>query len=129
MSEAKHTSGPWQISYKKNLTTTGSTWAIHDRDRFPSAFVPAWDDPKPGEIDGAEEAKANAHLIAAAPDLLAALEELHALVWGECPSLLNEDSGGDARLDMAIRDALAKARATTPASSPETQAPGRKEGV
>jgi hypothetical protein len=36
-------------------------------------------------------------------DLLA---ELHALVWGECPALLNEDSGGCARLDMNIRAAL-----------------------
>ena len=42
-------------------------------------------------------------------DLLAALTELHAMVWGESPSLLNEDSGGCARLDMAIRAAIAKA--------------------
>jgi hypothetical protein len=39
--------------------------------------------------------------------LLVALKELHALVWGECSSLLNEDSGGDGRLDMAIRAAIA----------------------
>lgn len=38
--------------------------------------------------------------------LRAALAELAALVRGECPSLLNEDSGGDARLDMAIDDCL-----------------------
>lgn len=31
------------------------------------------------------------------------LEELHALVWGECPSLLNEDSGGNGQLDVDIR--------------------------
>ncbi len=35
------------------------------------------------------------------------LRNLHALVRGECPSLLNEDSGGDAALDGLIRDALA----------------------
>lgn len=35
-----------------------------------------------------------------------ALKELHAIVWGECPSLLNEDSGGDARLDCEIRECL-----------------------
>lgn len=34
-----------------------------------------------------------------------ALRELHATVLGECPSLLNEDSGGNARLDAEI-DAL-----------------------
>lgn len=36
-----------------------------------------------------------------------ALEELVATVRGECPSLLNEDSGGDANLDMRIKAALA----------------------
>lgn len=35
-----------------------------------------------------------------------ALEELHAMVWGECPSLLNEDSGGCARLDIEIKTLL-----------------------
>jgi len=32
-----------------------------------------------------------------------ALTELYALVRGECPSLLNEDSGGDAQLDLRIQ--------------------------
>lgn len=36
------------------------------------------------------------------------LKELHAMVWGECPSLLNEDSGGSAHLDLRIRAALAE---------------------
>jgi hypothetical protein len=35
-----------------------------------------------------------------------ALSDLYATVKGECPSLLNEDSGGDARLDMACRESL-----------------------
>jgi len=34
------------------------------------------------------------------------LAELHALVKGECPSLLNEDSGGNGELALAIEDAL-----------------------
>lgn len=34
------------------------------------------------------------------------LRELTALVRGECPSLLNEDSGGDANLALSIDDAL-----------------------
>lgn len=42
-------------------------------------------------------------------EMLAALKELRALVRGECPSLLNEDSGGDARLDLAIEAAIANA--------------------
>jgi hypothetical protein len=39
------------------------------------------------------------------------LRELVAVVRGECPSLLNEDSGGDAKLDIEIDEALEDARA------------------
>lgn len=53
--------------------------------------------------------EANAHLIAAAPDMYEALKELYAVVKGECPSLLDEDSGGDSRLALEIESALAKA--------------------
>ena len=35
-----------------------------------------------------------------------ALSELYAQVKGECPSLLNEDSGGDAKLDLEIESLL-----------------------
>jgi hypothetical protein len=41
--------------------------------------------------------------------LRSALKELHAMVWGECPSLLNEDSGGSSRLDMECEVALHRA--------------------
>lgn len=37
------------------------------------------------------------------------LRDLHALVKGECPSLLNEDSGGDGELDLKIEAALREA--------------------
>lgn len=47
-----------------------------------------------------------AEVSASNADLRAALEELTALVRGECPSLLNEDSGGDARLALKIEAAL-----------------------
>lgn len=40
--------------------------------------------------------------------LAEALAELHAQVKGECPSLLDEDSGGDARLALAIEDACSR---------------------
>ena len=36
------------------------------------------------------------------------LDKLRALVWGEASQLLNEDSGGDARLDLEIEAALAQ---------------------
>lgn len=38
------------------------------------------------------------------------LHELHVMVWGECPQLLNEDSGGDADLDFKIVEALKQIR-------------------
>jgi hypothetical protein len=41
--------------------------------------------------------------------LVKALTELYAMVKGECPSLLNEDSGGNPRLDLEIQGALAAA--------------------
>ena len=41
---------------------------------------------------------------------LGLLAELHALVIGECPSLLNEDSGGSGELDVRIRAALQEKR-------------------
>jgi len=34
------------------------------------------------------------------------LTHLHALVWGECRSLLDDDSGGPGWLDNEIRDAI-----------------------
>jgi hypothetical protein len=48
------------------------------------------------------------------PDFRPLLEDLHALVCGECPSLLNEDSGGDSRLALAIEEALAANPAPAP---------------
>jgi len=41
-------------------------------------------------------------------DLAAALSDLYAMVNGECPSLLNEDSGGNAELDLRIAALLAE---------------------
>ena len=62
------------------------------------AFVPAWKD----NPDEASEAEANAHLIAAAPDLYAALERLVDAVSGL--------SAGVASISADARAALAKAR-------------------
>jgi hypothetical protein len=48
-----------------------------------------------------------AEALKAIPVIREALSDLAAVVRGECPSLLNEDSGGDAGLDMRIDEALA----------------------
>lgn len=55
-------------------------------------------------LDG-DETRANAKLIAAAPELYAALFDLLCLVMGECPAILENDHH-----DTIVREALAKAR-------------------
>ena len=61
-------------------------------------------------------------------DLVARLlRELVTLVRGECPALLNEDSGGDARLSLAIDDALAAL--PPPADPPHDCEAWRLEGL
>jgi hypothetical protein len=47
--------------------------------------------------------------LAAAPEMLEALKMLYALVQGECPSLLSDDSGGDVRCAIMVEAAIAKA--------------------
>lgn len=42
-------------------------------------------------------------------ELLKALKELYYTVQGECPSLLDEDSGGSAYLDIEITNAITNA--------------------
>ncbi len=74
--ETKHTPGPWTIEYKPGYATRGNSHAVINAERYPAAFVPAWNDPEPGEVFAADEAIANARLIAAAPDLLEALDEM-----------------------------------------------------
>ena len=73
---AQHTPGPWNTEGPKDWNTSGRTIIVLNPERFPTAFVPAWDAPKPGEEYAAEEARANARLVAAAPDLLEALRHL-----------------------------------------------------
>lgn len=92
---AKHTPGPWGLDTFPEYVN-GTDMVVHDKDGFPIATIKAspilnrWEEQFPemghwaeGEADGRtvrdrtqEELEANAHLIAAAPDLLAALEEV-----------------------------------------------------
>lgn len=100
---AKFTPGPWKAVSKVILGSGPVAVDLHRMLRWDvvSAYgtVAAIRDPD----------EANARLIAAAPDLLACLEELVALVKGECPSLLDETRGGSSLLDDAIATAIAKA--------------------
>jgi hypothetical protein len=73
---------------------------------YPTAFVPAWDNPGPGEIDGAEEALANARLIASAPEMLQALKALMKALPGHWDA---EDAPGGAEAWKAAEGAIAEA--------------------
>lgn len=110
---AKHTPGPWRVVESTRIYD--DTCSIEGAERR-VALVPA-DDTKEIE-DGAiveslsREAKANAALIAAAPDLLAALERAEGWVLG---SHGEHNVGGKCDCDRCetvrdVRAALAKAR-------------------
>ena len=101
----KHTPGPGCLSDE-------SPMIIEDKHKVIVGSASTY--PHSGYFPSENEAKANARLSAAAPELLEALEMLYAVVQGECPSLLDEDSGGDSRLDIAIAAAIAKAKGEQP---------------
>jgi hypothetical protein len=102
MSEA-HTPGPWSF-YLNESRTAYYIHNKHGRLLLKTSWHPCSD-----AFPTQEQSLRNVQIACAAPELLAALKELRAIVKGECPSLLNEDSGGSARLDMQIDEAIAKA--------------------
>lgn len=107
----KHTPGPWNINaLSRKMTITGNVHQVTDDKRFPTAFVPAWDAPAKGEIDGTEEALANARLIAAAPELLEAAKAALA-----SSSLSESEPGGINILavEAMLRASIAKATGDT----------------
>ena len=97
MEKPRHTPGPWEAT-----TTPAGKGKVVDRIGASICNTTA----------GAYKTQtANARLIAAAPDLLEALEELHDRVAGECGcSLYRDESDADFNLDQRIRAAIAKAK-------------------
>ena len=63
------TTGSWHVNGPKKMEIVGRMHRVLNPEDYPAAFVPAWDQPKPGQVDGTDEAIANARLIAAAPDM------------------------------------------------------------
>jgi hypothetical protein len=93
-----HTPGPWH-----NGNVLGNWWKIYDEN---GCFIASANDPSPApnhKADGFDIAHANARLIAAAPDLLEALDRL---VW-ECDT----NNGYDSNLEGSEHDAIEAARA------------------
>lgn len=59
------TPGPWKVKFKKNCY-----WSIYGADKYSILAIPHDDEFGDTPVD-----RANAHLVAAAPDMLAALEK------------------------------------------------------
>ena len=91
MTNATHTQGPWAATTRTGEGLTPATYVIEDADRLP--VVMAW-------------RAADARLIAAAPDLLAALEQCLPIIDAHRRTALGE---GDIAA-MNARAAIAKAK-------------------
>ena len=93
MSEAKHTPGPWKLT-ELPWECDGQSEPIYRVDGESTLFLsvaPCSDGYVPGQNE------ANAHLIAAAPDLLAACEAVLAVLG------FMTESGNDAKLKTKMR--------------------------
>lgn len=107
--ESKHTPGPWIV--------------MHGDNGYPSGISAPGDAGIPGAVGcivrnggiglpSSDAGKANARLIAAAPDLLAALEELDVYVrrWNKSGHILFSESGMVGKRISAIRATIARAK-------------------
>ena len=103
----KHTPGPWaanetnQINYMGDTYNADVVWSAN-MDRGPVAFIP---------LRAPEESVANARLIAAAPELLAALEACASFVDPSEQCKRHWTNGDVRELTEQTRTAIAKAKA------------------
>jgi hypothetical protein len=98
--EPGHTPGPWKLSLEANFITAGIVICEN--------IAPTC--PKTGEPEWTPVHEANARLIAAAPDLLEALE-----IAADCMRT-SEETGDDGESDACIAmvlEVIAKAKAAT----------------
>ena len=106
MSETKHTPGPWEVSWDKY----GKESEIHGKSELndgPICIIPHDDVTE----SGAEEQLANALLIAAAPEMLEALEALRDNV-GTC--ICYDESAREFNAWEMAKAAIAKAKGEQP---------------
>ncbi len=111
MNKTKHTPGPWTLERVPIQSVGGSNtaWKIGP---FQCCIYDDWRNRKAGLSE--EEIKASAYLIAAAPDLLAALEEITTMT--PIPGSIDEYKVGQQHALSACREiarvAIAKAKGT-----------------
>lgn len=106
MSKSKHTPGPWSDEDGNAITAAGGRIGIACIERFPTEDFWCGIERFPAE----DECKANVRLMAAAPELLAALQAM--VGYQESTDLDDEDAGGEygdgKRAMIAARAVLAK---------------------
>lgn len=115
MSAAKHTPGPWAVSEARGSSESVSiTWSVDSQSRVCIATAQAQEHLREHGIHE-EECRANAHLIAAAPDMLSALRSsrgvLARAIKAAAPDLFESDDDLNEHLTIKRMDA-AIARAT-----------------
>ena len=104
---SEHTPGPWVLKPARSIVGGWAVWAEYE----PGKHCQVADiEPWPNDPDTAPESEANARLIAAAPDLLAACEALIDADSYDLKSLL--DDALPAIIEQA-RVAIAKAKGMT----------------
>jgi hypothetical protein len=96
--QARHTPGPWSIENDETIVTDAPGYRPS---RIVCEVLP---------FSSSIRTSANAHLIAAAPELLAALHEMTETYWGVADDK-NGDGGEPPSMVVRARAALAKARA------------------
>lgn len=97
------TPGPWFAGWADGITGPNAADMLEWKGKFPICVInqqTKWREPIAAVIDS-EQGKADARLIAAAPDLLAALE-----------AIINEYAGISDNWSRAARAAIAKAKGT-----------------
>lgn len=118
MSETKFTTGPWEVEYDGSdiegsftlrMETAIEDPGCHDAVHSIELYDGIWEEEGEEQFS---EAKANTHLIAAAPEIYEALSRM--MLWAETIHSLyphHERDGGSVSADLAMaRSVLAKAR-------------------
>ncbi|RVH21468.1 hypothetical protein [Sinorhizobium meliloti] len=85
MSPCKHTPGPWVVDYDETITNTDEFYSVKANGRYIVSLFKSGTSAEDEHSPEAEsEVRANADLIAAAPDMLEALKGILSNPGGRC---------------------------------------------